>query len=220
MNRARLFSGSVLLVVGVVALLGAADVLDAGALLGAWWPLVVVAAGVVMWWSNRRRWLAPALVVLVGALLLVETADLVEGDVWQLLWPLILVAVGMRLLTRPSGSRTPTAAGDRVDTFVAFGGTEVAPSSHRFTGGTVGAIFGSADVDLRGTEPAPGAELDVFAAFGGADVRVPEGWRVNVHGLPLFGGIDNVTAHEALPDNAPRLDVHATVLFGGVDVKH
>ena len=37
---------------------------------------------------------------------------------------------------------------------------------------------------------------------------------------PLFGGIENVTAHEGLPEDAPVLDLRATVLFGGVEVKH
>lgn len=160
---------------------------------------------------NRARVFSGGLLVVAGAVALLGVAGV---------WPAIIIVVGVRLLTRRSRPETPAAADDRVDAFVAFGGTEVAPRSPRFTGGTVGALFGGADVDLRGSVPDPGAELDVFAAFGGADVFVPEGWRVNVHGLPLFGGIENVTAHESLPEDAPVLDLRATVLFGGVEVKH
>lgn len=221
MNRARVFSGGLLVVAGAVALLGVAGVLDAGAVFAGWWPLAVLALAALMWWGDRRRWTGPALVAVVGALLLVGTTGFVDVDLWAVLWPAIVIVVGVRLLTRRSRpAETPAAADDRVDAFVAFGGTEVAPRSPRFTGGTVGALFGGADVDLRGSVPDPGAELDVFAAFGGADIFVPEGWRVNVHGLPLFGGIENVTAHEALPEDAPVLDLRATVLFGGVEVKH
>jgi hypothetical protein len=81
-------------------------------------------------------------------------------------------------------------------------------------------VFGGAEVDLRDTVPSPGAALDVFAAFGGVEVTVPEGWNVVTRGLPLFGGIDNATAKEAVPADAPTLAVNATVLFGGLEIKH
>jgi hypothetical protein len=38
--------------------------------------------------------------------------------------------------------------------------------------------------------------------------------------LPIFGGIDNVTAKEQLPADAPVLPISATALFGGIDIKH
>jgi hypothetical protein len=36
----------------------------------------------------------------------------------------------------------------------------------------------------------------------------------------LFGGIENITAKEQLPADAPILPVHATALFGGIEIKH
>jgi hypothetical protein len=60
----------------------------------------------------------------------------------------------------------------------------------------------------------------VFVAFGGAEITVPEGWQVVTHGMPIFGGFDNVTAKEKVAVGAPTLDVNATVIFGGLEVKH
>lgn len=60
----------------------------------------------------------------------------------------------------------------------------------------------------------------MFTAFGGTEIKVPEGWKVVTHGLPIFGGFENVTIAETLPPDAPTLDVSATVLFGGLEVKH
>jgi hypothetical protein len=68
--------------------------------------------------------------------------------------------------------------------------------------------------------PTPDAQLDIFTAFGGVEVKVPDGWQVEVKGLPLFGGIENATAKEAVAANAPRLSISATVLFGGLEIKH
>ena len=70
-------------------------------------------------------------------------------------------------------------------------------------------------------ELAPDAELDVFTAFGGTEIFVPYGWKVEMRGLPLFGGFENATKNDRdLPEDAPVLSVDATALFGAVAVKH
>jgi hypothetical protein len=107
-----------------------------------------------------------------------------------------------------------------VSSFNVFSGSEIASHSKEFKGGSISSIFGGAEVDLRDAVPVAGAELDVFTAFGGIEVTVPQGWQVAARGLPLFGAIENVTAKEQLPDNAPTLSVNATVLFGGLEIKH
>jgi hypothetical protein len=48
---------------------------------------------------------------------------------------------------------------------------------------------------------------------------VPEGLNVEVHGVPLFGGIENKTTGEYIP-GAPTLHIRAFVLFGGLEIKH
>ena len=98
------------------------------------------------------------------------------------------------------------------------------PHVVRFNAETSGrqyqALFGGAEIDLRDAKPAPGAELDVFVAFGGAEIKVPEGWQVVTHGMPIFGGFENVTTTESIEPGAPLLDVNATIIFGGLEVKH
>jgi hypothetical protein len=107
-----------------------------------------------------------------------------------------------------------------VNSFNVFSGSEIASHSKEFQGGSISAIFGGAEVDLRDALPTPDARLDIFTAFGGVEVKVPDGWQVEVKGLPLFGGIENATAKEAVAANAPRLSISATVLFGGLEIKH
>ena len=50
---------------------------------------------------------------------------------------------------------------------------------------------------------------------------VPEGWRVTMSGLPIFGGYEDKTHGDgSLPPDAPVLKVGATAVFGGVTVKN
>jgi hypothetical protein len=62
--------------------------------------------------------------------------------------------------------------------------------------------------------------MDIVVAFGGVEIAVPEGWRVEVKGIPLFGGWSNKTKGDLVGDDAPLLSIEALVAFGGLDIGH
>lgn len=218
MNWGRLYFGTVILAVGVLFLLDNADVLDAADVLSEWWPVAIIGAGVLMWFTNPGHWLAPLIVTGVGVALLLSALDV--ADIGSFIWPAILIVVGLAVLFGRRSSKGTTDSGNSVSSFSMFSGAELASHSQSFEGGSVSAVFGAAEVDLRDAHPAPDAELEVFTAFGGVEVRVPDGWEVNISGLPLFGAWENKTTKEALLADAPKLKISATVLFGGLEVKH
>lgn len=217
MNLSRVFWGGLLIVLGLVYLGDTLSLWDGGDVVSTWWPLAIIAAAALSALSRPRRVFGPAILALIGLLLLFDRLDLVGID-GAVVVPLVLIAVGIALLVR----RAPASLGDEshVSSFTAFGGAEMASHSSAFEGGHIGSVFGGTELDLRDARLAPDAALDVFTAFGGTEIKVPEGWNVRTHGLPLFGGFDNVTTGEALPPDAPTLDVSATVIFGGLEVKH
>lgn len=82
-------------------------------------------------------------------------------------------------------------------------------------------MFGGATLDLREAALQPGARVDALALFGGVEVIVPVGWRVELSGLPIFGGYsDKTSGQHLLPPDSPVLSMVATALFGGVEVKN
>jgi hypothetical protein len=204
--------------VGVLLLLEYTGVLDAGEVIGTWWPVVLIAAGLLSLTSNPRHWIGPALVAGLGGALLLRTTEVV--DTLEVVGPALLVLFGVAVIFGKGFTQRSVASQNRINSFNVFSGSELASKSDHFEGGSIGALFGGAEVDLRDAKPAPGAELDVFVAFGGAEIKVPEGWHVVTHGMPIFGGFDNVTAKEKVAVGAPTLDVNATVIFGGLEVKH
>ena len=217
MNWGRLFFGLLIVAVGTVLLLDNAGVLDAGEIFSTWWPTILILAGILSFAANPRHWPGALIITGVGVAFLLSNLDMV--DIGSVVIPAAIILVGILVIFgRGLGSRSE--AGDSVNSFNVFSGSEIASHSKQFQGGNISAVFGGAEVDLRDTVPAPGAELDVFAAFGGVEVTVPEGWNVVTRGLPLFGGIENATAKEPVPADAPTLAVNATVLFGGLEIKH
>jgi hypothetical protein len=218
MNWARLLFGSVLAALGAIFLLEYADVLDASDTIARWWPLAVIGAGIVAYFANPRHWVPPMVITVAGIALLLRTTEVV--DTFAVVGPALLVLVGLMIILGRGFGRSQIDTRDRISSFNVFSGSEIASHSDHFQGGSVGALFGGTEIDLRDAKPVEGAELDVFVAFGGAEVKVPQGWQVITHGLPIFGGFDNITTKEQIPPGAPVLDINATVLFGGLEVKH
>lgn len=218
MNWARVFFGILIVTFGGLLLLDNLDVLDAGDIIGTWWPVVIIIGGVMSYVANPRHWVVPLILVGGGGAVLLRTTGVV--DTLSVVFPVLVILIGVFLLFgRGFGSRRDEA-GNTVNNFNLFSGSELASQSSSFEGGSIGAVFGGAELDLTNATLAPDANLDVFTAFGGVEITVPRGWRVDINGFPVFGGYDNVTVKDELPENAPVLTIDATVLFGGLEVKH
>ena len=160
-----------------------------------------------------------------GVVVLLFTTDVLEGNVFTVIWPLLLIVVGIGILIRHARGQGPGAGvsgDDVVRSFAMFGGTEVTNRSERFRGGTLTAVFGGVTLDLREAGiPSDGATLSVTALFGGVDVIVPKGWRVNVQGTPIFSGFeDNTQSNGPAGPDGPQLAIDVLALFGGLDVKN
>lgn len=217
MRLVRLWVGVVLLVLGLLGLLDALGALDAGSTVGRWWPLAVVGLGVVGMVSQRRISVGPAVVTVVGLVLLVDRLGWTESD---LLGPALLVLAGVLVLSGLGRRWYSDHRGLNISEPVAiFGGVEVKDRSAHFTRADVSAVFGGATLDLRGAHIDDEATVNAFALFGGAELLVPKEWRVSVNGLPIFGAFEDKTKGDgALPAEAPLLKVNGTALFGGVEV--
>jgi hypothetical protein len=100
-----------------------------------------------------------------------------------------------------------------------MGGVHRRASSQEFTGGTAMAVMGGCEIDLRQASLADGrATFDTFAMWGGVEIRVPEGWAVESHVVPLLGGFEDKTHPPS--DAKQRLVVTGIAIMGGVVVKN
>lgn len=225
-DRPRIDSGSVivgivLVTLGVLFLLEQTGSIDAGNIIGDWWPIAIVAIGLVQLVEHRRAPVGPLIVVAFGAILLLTQLDLVSPEVWSYVWPILLVVVGVVILLRLPGRTAPSGAADEVVRASAlFGSHDLVVTSQRLRGGSATALFGGVVLDLRQATLDPaGATLGATAIFGAVEVLVPRGWRVEVSGTPIFAGLSNKT-DPAATGETPTLNVDATAIFAGVDIKH
>lgn len=211
--------GVLIIGLGLGFLLDALNIWDFSTILARWWPLLIVAGGVLSLISNPKLIVWPVVVMAIGLLLLLKQLDLVNFNIWGLIWPTILIFLGLSFLSDKFGPRPHERTNDHVDLFVAFSGIDNVNKASNFQGGKITALFGGVNLDLRQARVQREAKLDVFMAFGGVEIKVPEGWIVKASGLPLFGGWEDKTTK---PSNAgaPVLHVRGTCLFGGFEIKN
>jgi predicted membrane protein len=216
----RTIFGTLLIVIGAGFLLGQMGVWDFGAIFGTWWPLILIVIGAAQIVTRSAPLIGASIVVVVGLVFQGLTLGIFPANTWPIVLSGLLVVVGLWLLVgrrfQPGGN---VSTDEWVRVFAIFGAASPRNQSPQFRGGSVTTVFGGADVDLRDAKLAPdGAHLDVTSAFGGAKILVPEGWQVEVTGLPIFGGWSNKTRQ--VPDTGAtgKLHVSCFVMFGGIDV--
>ncbi len=205
------------------------------------WPLVFTALGIAILLekggSSSRKLFGGALVV---------------GGLWQTgveafglrvyandYWPLILVALGVFLVLRSIGSKTPPEDDTRVEAsaasapyapsdstnrdetihaFAFMGGVRRNIVSPAFRRGNVTAIMGGVVLDMRQSQATGGETVvEVFAIWGGIEVKVPPDWQVVNEISPIMGGVEDRSLHTQPIRH--RLVLKGVVLMAGVEVK-
>ncbi len=218
MTAGRIAVGSVLAAIGVVFALDAVGATDAGPIVSRWWPLGLVVLGATQLALERRASFASTALVVVGLFALAGTTGALEGRLWSLAWPGAMILVGAWLAF---GRRRPaTVRRTHVTRLAVLTSSSLAVKAKGFRSADLTAVLGGVRCDLTRSELDPaGARVSATAILGSVVVIVPEGWKVRVRGLPVFGGWDDTTSRVVGP-GAPELEVRAVVVLGGVEARH
>ncbi len=216
-----LLPGLVLTAVGLAFLLDNLGLVDSWTILR-FWPVILLAVGIRNLADARDRGSAVSgtLLAAAGALLLLNSLNLIDVDLWDL-WPLVLVAVGVRaLINVMSDTKGLSEASESEESAAAFlGAVERRNRSADFRGGHASAFMGGVDLDLREADiAAERAIIHVFAMMGGVEIRVPEDWTVEVGVTSLMGGVEDKTRGPAAADK--RLVLKGTVFMGGIEIRN
>ena len=78
-------------------------------------------------------------------------------------------------------------------------------------------------MDLRAAQmPSGRAIIDINAIFGGCELIVPDGWRVTVQAVGLFGGVEDKTVSPRPVEGVviPELIITGAAVFGGLTIRN
>lgn len=224
MKKGSLF-GIILIVLGVGFILAQLKIIpDFWSLLSVWWPVILILIGAIQA-IDTKTVLGPSVLILIGGAILLDNLNIIN-NFWNLFWPAILIIIGLSIIFERPYHRNHHGVNlsdeDVMDHVAVFSGVETANTSKNFRGGSVSAVFGGAEIDLRQAQISPeGANIDLFAAFGGITIFVPSDWKVIITGVPVFGGWDNKTFYNET-SGAPVhvIRIKCVAAFGGIDIKN
>jgi hypothetical protein len=201
------------------------------------WPVILIGMGIshILQSLNLHGKLWGTMIAGMGGIFLARNLGYLPWNVWHLLWPFVLICVGVGMLLRGFDGAYPGAKpGASIDndatisdnTFkqdVVFGGVNRRIQAQDFQGGSASAVFGGIELDLRGsTTTRDEMYIEANAVFGGVELKVPYTWDVLVRGTAMLGGYDDKTHPGPAIDGAkrPRLIIRGSAIFGGVSVRN
>jgi hypothetical protein len=237
------FAGLILLLIGAVFLLNNLGVFYIEDV-RKYWPALLIVAGVAhLFFSRhgRRSLVLSGMLVTIGGLLLANNFGYIHANVWEIVWPVMLIFLGILFLFRargggPSFAGPPSCGGglggsgtgasranpNVLDEVAVFGGIQRRVDSQDFEGGELSSVFGGIELDMRGANTKKDEiVIEANAVFGGIELLLPDRWNVTVRGAGIFGGYEDKTHPPANPaEKRPHLTVTGSAVFGGVSVRN
>ena len=189
---------------------------------GTFWAGIFLLAGLSALFSSRRPtgWVWGLLLVAVAVAIGLNAYNIINISVWKLLWPVILILVGLAVVLGIGSGRRQSkkraADGDDSEKVAIFYGEESRVKGD-YTGGSVTAIFGGVELDLRQAKVKDGAVIDVFTFCGGIDISLPDDVIVQNDVRGILGGSEDKTA----PKSSAKKTIHlrGECILGGLEVK-
>jgi len=191
------------------------------------WEVFLMFLGIVFI-SGRGKRSTGIILIVIGAVFYLRDFLHYDFNFWQIFWPCILIFAGIMIifrhrLDRDWGKKSLLTDDSVIDELAIFGGGDRVVTSQQFQGGKVTAVFGGLNYNMLKAKLAPGENfIDVFCLFGGMKLIVPEGWKVKVRVMSLFGGFSDkhrFKSPESFTDNEAQLIIKGTVIFGGGEIK-
>ena len=211
--------GVLIVLVGVVLLADSTGLYDTRFLLTYVPSLFVLVGLYAIVSSDFQNVGGPLVLVTVATAWQLVALDVVTVGQLLRFWPVLVVLLGLSIVLGRVRPSITDVDDDRFDLVAAFGGLDRRATSKTFTGGSVTAVFGGGELDLRDTAvPVRPARVNVVALFGGVDVIVPRDWNVRLDVVPVFGAAEDDRPRREAEHDEVDLVVTGFCAFGGVTV--
>lgn len=197
-----------------------------------WWTLFIIIPCFISM-VNHGIGFGSTFGFLVGVLLLASNYVTFPFDAWRLVVPVILMLIGFRIIFQGVFQRKPNYYNQKVEFTETQNETSSSNTSREynaifagnriqiddtFDGASLSAVFGGLAIDLRDAKINHDVQIHAQAIFGGIDIYIPQGVKVKINNVPVFGGVSNKAPSNNDP-GAPTIFINSTCMFGGIDIK-
>ena len=215
MNKRNLFWGIVLIVVGILFLGRNMNWWNFSIFFRGWWTLFLIVPSIIS--LVRKESMGTSFLILVlGVLMLLASQNVIEwSTIWKVFLPIIIMVVGLSIIFGNRKAKEKKVRANAKEYVAIFSGVDEVinkiENDFKMT-----AVFGGIELDMRDVTLDSDLVIDCFTLFGGIDIRLPKDVKVEVNGLPIFGGVENKyrNNHEA----KVTVYINHTTICGGVDL--
>ena len=215
MNKRNLFWGIVLIVVGILFLGRNMNWWNFSIFFRGWWTLFLIVPSIIS--LVRKESMGTSFLILVlGVLMLLASQNVIEwSTIWKVFLPIIIMVVGLLIIFGNRKAKEKRVRANAKEYVAIFSGVDEVinkiENDFKMT-----AVFGGIELDMRDVTLDSDLVIDCFTLFGGIDIRLPKDVKVEVNGLPIFGGVENKYRNN---DEAKvTIYINHTTIFGGVDL--
>ena len=173
-------------------------------------------------YRNKTAWIWGLLLVAIGILIGLNSYGIVDVSIWKVFWPVVLIAAGLAMMfnTSPEGvkrsKKLDKDGGIGNEKIACFWGEEDSVKGD-YTGGSLVAIFGGVDLDLRQAKIKDGSVIEIFTFCGGVNITLPDDVIIENEVRGFLGGTDDKT----LPKDSAKktLYLKGECILGGLEIK-
>ena len=164
---------------------------------------------------KRSRWIWGLLFLSAGATIGLRALHIVDVNFWQIVWPILFIAVGFAVLL--SLVKDGKISKMKVKHMAAAWSGQSEKVEGEYTGGTISSVFSGVDLDLRQADIQDGAVIELFVLFGGVDIIIPNDVVIKNEVTAILGGVDDKTSPGVKAKKT--LYIRGECFFGGIELK-
>lgn len=218
--------GIVFIIVGLIFGLNALEITDINIFFDGWWTLFIIVPCFIDFFKDNDK-TGDIVGFVIGVVLLLCCQGILNFDVvGKLLFPAILVIIGLSFIFKDSINRKIRKEikklnhnhSEEQEYCATFGGQNISFNQEEFKGCDLNAVFGGVECDLRGSIIKEDVVINASAIFGGIDIYIPDDVNVKITSTPIFGGVSNKKSNPKIDGNK-TIYINATCIFGGVEIK-
>ncbi len=218
--------GLVFIIIGLIIAGNVLGITNINIFFDGWWTLFIIIPCFIGLFKNIGR-TGNIIGILIGIVLLLACQDILRFElVWKLLFPGILIIIGISFIFRDTiGGKITKEIKElnknRIGTneyCATFSEQNVKFDDDKFTGADLTAVFGGVKCDLRKAIIEENQIINATSIFGGIEIFVPEDVKVKIKSTPIFGGVSDKSNYSK-EEQAHIIYINATCIFGGVEIR-
>lgn len=234
--------GIVLIALGMVLGARALGLVQFDIFFPGWWTLFIIVPCTIGLLTDEHKW-GNFVGLLIGVCFLMGCWGLLSFRMmWKLFFPVLLILIGLALIFKNTvkgqvmkkmKEAREQSDDDLEEYWATFGEQDVNFDGKVFKGCRIDAVFGGADLDLRGAELKTDVVVKASSIFGGVVIYAPEDANVEVVSTSIFGGVsdnrknakrkkkamDETETKKKVKNEGMTVFIDATCVFGGVEVR-